>query len=83
MIGCDVILSVQKWLCSGRVLNPDLFKDNKLSVDTLSKAQNQTITDFLFNPLSPKSDKQEISPYNINALVKRVVMRIEYMNQGR
>ena len=83
MIGCDVILSVQKWLCSGRVLNPDLFKDNKLSVDTLSKAQNQTITDFLFNPLSPRSDKHEISPYDINALEERVVTRIEYMSQGR
>ena len=54
-----------------------------MSVDTLSKAQNQTITDFLFDPLSPKSDKHEISPYNINALEERVVMRIEYMNQGR
>ena len=31
-----------------------------------------------FNPLSPKSD-HEISPYNINALENRVVMRIEYM----
>ena len=54
-----------------------------MSVDTLCKAQNQTITDFLFNSLSPKSDKHEISPYNINALEERVVMRIEYMNQGR
>ena len=63
--------------------SPDLFKDKKLSVDTLSKAQIQTITDFLFNPLSPKSDQREISPYNVNALVKRVVMRIEHMNHGR
>ena len=30
------------------------------------------------NPLSPKSDKHEISPYNINALENIVVMRIEY-----
>ena len=59
------------------------LKDKKLSVDTLSEAQNQTITDFLFNPLSPKSDQHEISPYNINALEERVVIRIEYMNQGR
>ena len=59
------------------------LKDKKLSVDTLSEAQNQTIADFLLNPLSPKSDQHEISPYNINALEERVVMRIEYMNQGR
>ena len=36
---------------------------------------------FLLNSLSPKSDQHEISPYNINALENRVVMRIEYMNQ--
>ena len=30
-----------------------------------------------FNPLSPKSDRHQISPYNINALENRVVMRIE------
>ena len=59
------------------------FLRKKLSVDTLSKVQNQTITDFLFNPLTPKSDQHEISPYNINALENRVVMRIEYMKQGR
>ena len=33
----------------------------------------------MFNPLSPKSDRHQISPYNINALENRVVMRIEYM----
>ena len=55
------------------------FLRKNLSVDTLSKVQNQTITDFLFDPLSPKSDQREISPYNINALENRVVMRIEYM----
>ena len=31
----------------------------------------------MVNPLSPKSDQHEISPYNINALENRVVMRIE------
>ena len=31
------------------------------------------------NPLSPKSDQHQISPYNINALENRVAMRIEYM----
>ena len=31
------------------------------------------------NPLSPKSDQCEISPYSINALENRVVMRIECM----
>ena len=36
---------------------------------------------LLFNLLSPKSDKHEISLYNINALENRVVTRIEYMNQ--
>ena len=30
-----------------------------------------------FNPLSPKSGQHEISPYNVNALENRVVMRIE------
>ena len=35
--------------------------------------------DLAFNPLRPKSHQHEISPYNINALEKRVVMRIEYM----
>ena len=35
-------------------------------------------TEF-FNPLSPKSGQHEISPYNINTLENRVVMRIEYM----
>ena len=68
---------------SGRVFNSNLFKKKKLSVDTLSKVQNQTITDFLFNPSSPKSDQHEISPYNINALENRGAMRIEYMKQGR
>ena len=29
--------------------------------------------------MSPKSDQYEISPYNINALENRVVMRTEYM----
>ena len=32
-----------------------------------------------FKPLSPKSDQHEISPYYINALENRVVMRIECM----
>ena len=31
------------------------------------------------NPLSPKSDQHEISPYNVNALENRLVMRIEFM----
>ena len=31
------------------------------------------------NPLSPKSDKHQISPYNISALLNRVVMRITDM----
>jgi len=31
---------------------------------------------IFFNPLSPKSDQQKISPCNINALQNRVVMRI-------
>ena len=35
--------------------------------------------DLAFNPLRPKSDQHEISPYNINALENKVVMRIEYM----
>ena len=33
----------------------------------------------MLNPLSPKSDQHEISPYNVNALENRVVMRIEDM----
>ena len=32
-----------------------------------------------FSYLSAKSDQHEISPYNINAVEDRVVMRIEYM----
>ena len=35
--------------------------------------------ELFFNPLSHKSDRHQISPYNINALENRVVMRIEYM----
>ena len=35
--------------------------------------------DLAFNPLRPKSDQHEISPYNINSLENRLVMRIEYM----
>ena len=31
------------------------------------------------NPLSPKSDQHQISPYNISALLNRVVMRITDM----
>ena len=31
------------------------------------------------NPLSPKSDQNQISPFNINALWNRVVMRIKEM----
>ena len=34
---------------------------------------------FKLNPLSTKGDQHEISPYNINALENRLVMRIEYM----
>ena len=37
------------------------------------------ISSLLFNPLSPKRDQPEISPYNINALENIVVMRIEYV----
>ena len=33
----------------------------------------------MINPLRPKSDQHEISPYNINALENRVVMRSEDM----
>ena len=33
------------------------------------------------NPLSPKSDQHEISPYNVNALENRVVMRMEFMTR--
>ena len=48
----------------------------------LSKSPNyflNTIGKTPINPLSLKSDQHEISPYNINALENRVVMRIEYM----
>ena len=38
---------------------------------------------LLFNPLNPTSDQHEISFYNINALENRVVLKIEYMNQGK
>ena len=31
----------------------------------------------MINPLRPKSDQDEISPYNCNALENTVVMRIE------
>ena len=33
----------------------------------------------MMNPLSPKIDQPEISPYNIDALENIVVMRIEYV----
>ena len=33
------------------------------------------------NPLSPKSHQHEISPYNVNALENRLVMRIEFMTR--
>ena len=33
----------------------------------------------MINPLSPKIDQPEISPYNIDALENIVVMRIEYV----
>ena len=39
----------------------------------------ENILNSSINPLSPKSDQHEISPYYINALGNRVVMRIEYM----
>ena len=32
-----------------------------------------------FNPLNPKSDQHQISPWNSNALYNRVVMRIKDM----
>ena len=38
--------------------------------------QIKAILTAFFNPLSPKSDKHQISPCYINALYKRVVMRI-------
>ena len=31
----------------------------------------------MINPLRPKSDQHEISPYNINALENTAIMRIE------
>ena len=34
---------------------------------------------FKVNPLSPKSDQNQISPCNINTLLNRVVMRITDM----
>ena len=39
----------------------------------------ENILNCSINPLIPKSDQHEISPYYINALENRVVMRIEYM----
>ena len=30
------------------------------------------------NPLNPKSDQPQISPYDINALENRVVMRMDH-----
>ena len=33
----------------------------------------------MINPLSPRSDQHDISPYNINTLENIVVLRIEYM----
>ena len=39
----------------------------------------QSVIIRVINPLSPKSDQHEISPYYINALENRVVMRLEYM----
>ena len=35
----------------------------------------------MINPLRPKSDQHEISPYNVNALENRLVMRIEFMTR--
>ena len=38
---------------------------------------------FLFNPLTPMSDQDRTSPYNINTISCRLVMRINTnVNQG-
>ena len=39
----------------------------------------QVTAGVFFNPLSPKSDQHQISPCNINASLKRLVMRITDM----
>ena len=37
----------------------------------------------IFNPFTPTSDRERISPYNINTISSRQVMRIEKnMNYG-
>ena len=36
-----------------------------------------TVKGHLFNPLTPMSDQDRISPYNINTISTRLVMRIE------
>ena len=80
-------------VCAGHVNEDELQFDNVLfsnsqKIKTLWKAsfyhffiQEKKTRLFLLKevkPISPKSHQHRISPYNINALENRVVMRIEY-----
>ena len=53
--------------------------DHSRISSTDSKVKTTSFHGLSINPLSPKSDQHEISPYNINALENRVVMRSEDM----
>ena len=41
-----------------------------------SKVTRKLMTNCIFNPLTPMCDQDRISPYNINTILSRQVMRI-------
>ena len=59
--------------------NKRRFADHSRISSTDLKAKTTSFHGLSIYPLSPKSHQHEISPYNINALENRVVMRTEYM----
>ena len=51
--------------------------NNKKKVSNKGLLFNLTPTCFELNPFTPTSDQDRISPYNINTISSRQVMRIE------
>ena len=50
---------------------PDAPRGERVNLPTFYQRSN------LFNPFTPTSDQDRISPYNINTISSRQVMRIE------
>ena len=67
------LLSKHKWLLWS--CDFSIFRLMVLSVE--SQYQGFVLYYFLYYPLTPKSDQEVISPYNISSISRRQVMRIK------